>query len=409
MALIPKIFRKKVEHYPSSKIASAALDQVSQNIQHHNNSSDSNHAQNSSTTNSKPATAHHAKLKLIIILICSVLILAAIIIALVLIFMPHSSQSPLEGNTSDIATPDEIYYSPLTGREVINAAATTEAATCIMIENSPEARPQSGLSQAGVVYEAIAEGGITRFMAIYQQAKPTYIGPVRSVRLYYAQWATPYHCSIAHVGGAADALELIRNNSAYRDIDQFFNDSSYWRVSSRYAPHNVYTSFEKLDALNQSKGYTTSEFSGFPRLDPDQSPAIPDTTVSPITIKMSSALYNPVYTYDASTNSYLRSYQSGGSHFDITADGTKTQIAPNVVIAMEVQPTSRPGSDYPNYITTGQGKAYVFQNGGVITGTWQRNSVDSELQFLDEQNNPILLNPGQVWISAYPSSGSVSY
>lgn len=400
MSLLPKIFRKKkIQTYPPIVVPSKPNSDKANN----KNETESNDSQTDITP------PKHPKVKKIITIIIILLAVSAVIITLILIFIPQITNTQLDANSDTATTPDVIYYSPLTGREVLNAAATTEATTCIMIENSPEARPQSGLTEAGVVYEAIAEGGITRFMAIYQQAKPNYIGPVRSVRLYYAQWATPYHCSIAHVGGAADALELIRNNSLYRDIDQFFNANSYWRISSRYAPHNVYTSFDKLDALNQTKGYTTSEFIGFDRLDPDKTPTIPDDAVSPITIKISSSLYNPVYNYDPNTNTYLRSYQSGGSHFDITADGTKTQVAPNVVIAIEVQTTSRPGSSYPNYVTTGSGIAHIFQNGSVIKGTWQRDNVESELRFLDESGNSIALNPGQVWISAYPPSGSVTY
>ena len=406
MSLLPKSSRKKTQNYPplQSPTTSNLPNTPEENTPTKNSAAP---ASPQASNNPKP---NQTKRRLIILIASIIVVVLAAIIALVLLFMPHVSEVALDTNGEDAATPDIIYYSPLTGREVANAAAMTEATTCIMVENSPEARPQSGLTEAGIVYEAIAEGGITRFMAIYQQAKPNYIGPVRSVRLYYAQWATPYQCSIAHVGGAADALDLIRNNSLYRDIDQFFNGNSYWRISSRYAPHNVYTSFEKLDALNQSKGYTTSEFAGFERIDPAQTPAIPDTPISNIAIQMSSALYNPVYSYDPNTKTYLRSYQSGGSHLDVTADGTKTQIAPNVVIALAVEPTERAGSDYPNYVTTGTGTAYVFQNGGVIKGSWQRETTESELQLLDESGNTISLNPGQVWTSAYPStSGSVTY
>ena len=118
--------------------------------------------------------------------------------------------------------PKPTYYSPLTGKVVKTKAATTTPVTAIMIENSPDARPQSGLKDAEVVYEAVAEGGITRFLALYQQHHPQLIGPVRSVRMYYVDWLTPYNASVAHVGGSYRALQLVRNGS-YRDIDQFFN------------------------------------------------------------------------------------------------------------------------------------------------------------------------------------------
>src|SRR3989344_4870304 len=120
--------------------------------------------------------------------------------------------------------------SPLTGLQVAPELAQRPV-TAIMIENSLDARPQSGIQEAGVVFEAIAEGGITRFISLYQEAQPTYIGPVRSLRPYYIDWAVPFDASIAHIGGSPDALAQIRNGG--KDLDQFFNSGSYSRISSR--------------------------------------------------------------------------------------------------------------------------------------------------------------------------------
>ncbi|MBR5419471.1 DUF3048 domain-containing protein [Candidatus Saccharibacteria bacterium] len=322
----------------------------------------------------------------------------------------QSSQQDMGAVEGSDTKADEIYYSRLTGAEVNSKEAAERPATCIMIENSTAARPQSGLKDAGIIYEAVAEGGITRFMAIFQEASPQYIGPVRSVRMAYVELAKPYHCSIAHVGGAKNAVGLIRNNSAFRDIDQFFNDSSYWRIRSRYSPHNVYTSFEKLDALNYKKGYRSSEFAGFTRVKINSEPEVPEKKANKITIQMSGPLYNPVYTYDKNTNKYLRAYQSGGAHYDMaTEKGSKTQNAPDVVIAMKVTAYARAGTKYSDYTTTGIGDAYIFQNGGVISARWERKDKDSELRFVDTSGNDIALNRGQTWISLYPSNGKVTW
>lgn len=320
---------------------------------------------------------------------------------------PRMSEQNSNGNQIKTAA-DEIYYSKLTGREV-SADKVGIAATCIMIENSPDARPQSGLDQAGVVYEAIAEGGITRFMAIFQESKPQYIGPVRSLRMTYAEFAKPYHCSIAHVGGADNALNLVRNNPDYRDIDQFFNDGSYWRISSRWAPHNVYTSFEALDALNANRGYTTSEFNGFSRFKPDTNTAADEVTARTIRIELSSDLYNPVYTYDEAANNYRRSFATGEAHEVTSENGDISQLTPDVVIALETDAVSRAGTPYADYRTVGGGNAYIFQNGTVTSAKWQRDSVDSELRFINENNEEVKLNRGQVWISIYPSNNSISW
>jgi hypothetical protein len=295
-----------------------------------------------------------------------------------------------------------IYYSPLTGRQVESEATTKQAVTAIMLENSPDARPQSGLKDAGVVYEAIAEGGITRFLAVYQEAKPQLIGPVRSVRLYYVDWAAPYNASIAHVGGSKFALDEVRNGN-YRDIDQFFNGNYYWRATDRYAPHNVYTSFEKLDALNKSKGYTESSFTGFARANGKAS-AKPDATS--VTINISSGLYNTSYTYDAKTNTYPRSV-GGAPHMD----REKGQISPDVVIAMKVNMTLVMEDGYRESITTdGSGEAVIFQNGTAQTVTWQKPNRGGQIQFIGADGKEVKLNRGQTWISAVPNgSGSVAW
>jgi hypothetical protein len=293
--------------------------------------------------------------------------------------------------------PGMKYYSPLTGNLVTDEAATKQAVTGIMIENSPDARPQSGLKNSGVVFEAIAEGGITRFLVLYQQEKPQMIGPVRSLRLYDVDWAAAFNASIGHVGGSAAALSEVRNGN-YRDIDQFFNYLSYWRATDRYAPHNVYTSFEKLDALNIAKGYTSSTFTGFSRVDGKPSDA-PDATNIEITI--SSDLYNSTYSYDKTTNTYARS-QGGEPHLDRESG----QISPNVVVAMRVDETTVLEDGYRESITTiGSGSAVIFQNGVAINATWHKDSKVGQVTFTDAVGADIPLVRGQTWIAAIPNDG----
>ncbi|MBI3889672.1 DUF3048 domain-containing protein [Candidatus Saccharibacteria bacterium] len=287
------------------------------------------------------------------------------------------------------------YYSPLTGVQVADEAAAKQAATAIMIENSPDARPQSGIKAAGVVFEAIAEGGITRFLALYQQEKPGLVGPVRSVRLYYVDWLAPFQASVAHVGGSKFALDEVRNGQ-YRDIDQFFNAGTYWRAKDRYAPHNVYTNFANLDALNKAKGYNESAVAGFDRKDP--APASPPTATQ-LNISISGPLYNSSYTYDAASNTYLRS-QAGKPH----TDRESGQIAPTVVVAMFVNMSRVMEDGYREQITTtGSGRAVIFQDGTALETTWHKASRTGQINFTDAAGKPVKLNRGQTWISAVPN------
>ena len=303
------------------------------------------------------------------------------------------------GPVSVIIKPKPKYYSPLTGELVKTESATQKPVTAIMIENSPEARPQSGLKDAEVVYEAVAEGGITRFLALYQQHKPGLIGPVRSVRLYYVDWLTPFNASVAHVGGSAKALKLVRNGS-YRDIDQFFNSAYYWRATDRYAPHNVYTSFAKLDALNKSKGYKSSNPKPFDRSDIAPVPAAKQNAKT-ISITISSDLYNSKYIYNAKSGKYLR-YEAGVPH----TDREKGQIAAKVVVALRVNMQQVLEDGYRESIkTTGTGTAIVFQNGKATKVTWHKPTRSSQLSFTDAKGRPFLLARGTTWISAVPNDG----
>ena len=149
------------------------------------------------------------------------------------------------------ASEPKKFYSSLTGVEVTEAVSKRPV-TGVMIENSPDARPQSGLKEAGVVFESVAEGGITRFLALYQEGQPKLIGPVRSVRPQFASLVAPFDAGLAHVGGSDIPLKKLRSGKI-KDLDQFFSPDYYWRATGRYAPHNVYTSAQKLDALNKAK------------------------------------------------------------------------------------------------------------------------------------------------------------
>lgn len=310
---------------------------------------------------------------------------------------------PLPQVIQDIVVkPKPKYYAPLTGLKVKKEADTTKPVTAIIIENGTEARPQSGLKDAEIVYEAVAEGGITRLMAFYQQKKPQLIGPVRSIRPYYVDWYIPYDASMAHIGGSAKALKMIRNGD-HRDLDQFFNAEAYWRTSDRYAPHNVYTSFKRLDALNKAKRYKTSHPKVFEREDVEPAKKL---TARKVSVHISSALFDSSYMYDKKHQRYIRS-QAGAQH----KDREKGVITPKVVIVLKVsEETVVEETARESIKTTGKGEAYIFQNGSVTKATWQRSSKADQIEFTDKKGEPIKLDRGQTWITAIDKNrGSVSW
>jgi hypothetical protein len=366
------------------------------------------------TTSAGPIIGHHPKPKKsfkdklkslskkqwIIIGIAAVLVIGGGTVAAIQLF-GKDEQKPV---AQDQAEPEPVakpvpLYSTLTGLPIKDKSVNSRPVTAIMIENSTYARPQSGLNKAGIIFEAVAEGGITRFLTLWQDTESEYIGPVRSVRPYYVQWLAGFDAGVAHVGGSVDGLAMVRTLGV-RDLDQFHNPSAYWRINERFAPHNMYTSISKLREAERGMGFTKSTYRGFARKDtaPSAKP-----TAKTIDFNISGADYNAHYDYSPSTNSYKRSV-GGAIHTDAKS---KKQLAPKVVVGL-VMPQGKNGI-YTTYRTIGSGKAYIFQDGNVTVGTWKKGSGKSQFVFVDGQGNTIKLNRGQTWFTVVGSADRVTY
>lgn len=360
---------------------------------------------------SKETKPKPSKRKKILLAGLVLLIVGAIVSSWFFVFNKPAEVAPV---TAQNTTPKKIeppkpttLASPLTGVQVAPELAK-KPITAVMIENSPDSRPQSGLRDAGVIFEAIAEGGITRFATLFQEGQPAYIGPVRSIRPYYIDWYLPFDASLAHVGGSRDALDIVRG-PGMKDLDQFFNSGYYQRISERYAPHNVYTSFEKLNALNTAKGFTDSAFTPWKRK-ADKKAETP--TVKAINFNVSGFYYNVHYDYDPASNSYLRS-QAGKPHVDITSqkDPSPRQLNPKVVIALVMPFDVVRASDgwRTSYATTGSGPMIVFQDGTAIGGTWSKKDMRSQFIFKDSAGNDFSFNAGQTWVTILDSLPDATY
>ncbi len=317
---------------------------------------------------------------------------------------PHNTGGTFVSKKGNYVPPKPTTVaSNLTGLQVA-PSVNQRPVTGVMIENSIDARPQSGLDQAGIVFEAIAEGGITRFLALFQDSQPDYIGPVRSARPYYLQWCMGFNCALAHVGGSPEALSDIKTWGV-KDLDQFYNSSAYKRISSRYAPHNVYTSIANLNAIEASKGYGAVSYTALPRKADSPSTAPNATTIN---LAISGADYNVTYAYDAATNSYKRS-EGGAPHMVTNAAGQATQITPKVVVALVMQYGLEADNHHSQYNVVGSGQAYVFQDGTVTPATWSKTAAQAPLVLTGSDNQPVKLNAGQTWFTAVGDPSLVTY
>lgn len=299
--------------------------------------------------------------------------------------------------------------SPLTGVEV-DIPVAEQPVFASIVENligTGNARPQSGLSTAGVVYEALSEGGITRYLAVWQADVPTDIGPVRSLRPIFYESAMEYGAPVAHAGGSTDGLALAQSGQGFKDMDQFYNGDYFRRITTRYAPHNLFTSGQNLLKLMAAKGWNKPPtFTPWARKDDSASPT---PNASTITIDFSTADYRTSFAYDTGTNSYLRSI-AGKPDLDNAASlkqiSPKTIIVVYAAVAAGTQPNGKPKTDID---ITGAGKGIIFQDGLATPMTWTKSGATARMKFTDSEGKDIALNRGQSWVSYVPASMPVSY
>ena len=210
---------------------------------------------------------------------------------------------------------------PLTGLDAPDEASARIRIVSVKIENSPAARPQSGLDQADVVYETVTEGGITRFNALYQSKSPELVGPVRSARLSDIYIVPQYHALFAHCGGDSTVRAELADKSRFDDVDQFFNPVAYWRADGRSAPHDLMTDVNKVRKQGIGpRGYKPDL--AITGLAFKKAPPSGAATCTQVTVPFSGS--NTVtWVYDATTRSYARSI-NGKAHSDA---GSKRQYS----------------------------------------------------------------------------------
>lgn len=295
---------------------------------------------------------------------------------------------------------------PLSGQPVSRNVANRRP-IAVMVDNfSPDARPQSGLDKASLVFEALAEGGITRFMAVYLEQDAPKIGPVRSTRLYFNSWAAGLGVIFGHDGGNVDALQQLPSLTSIYNEDANRVSGPFWRTTNRLAPHNEYTSTGGLRSYADTHGASTT---GSAVSLPHKSDAPVSQRPSHFTlnIQFSYGDYNVTWKYDPSANDYLRS-MGGVPHLEAE---TGKQLRARNVIVMYTTETSASDPFTPGSIhlaTEGSNTAVVYQDGQAIEGTWSKPTVGSPLQWLNRQGQPIKLNKGVTWVEVVPVGNQVT-
>lgn len=268
----------------------------------------------------------------------------------------------------------------------------------VMIENHTDARPQSGLAKASIVYEAPVEANFTRFMAIYPESDLVdKIGPVRSARPYYLDWLAEYGSPMyMHCGGSNDALEKIIAEKVF-DFNEMYRGQYFWRDAVRFAPHNLYTSSE---LWNKAMEKYNSELnviglSGWNFVNGAQTAS---STLEGEQIKLAflAPSYSVEWKYNSTTQKYER-FQAGARHLD--SDGTA--IVADTVIVQFVKTEVLDEVGRIGMETIGSGKVEVYYDGQKFSGTWKKTDRTSRTRFYGENGEEIKLKAGKIWIEVF--------
>ncbi|MFA5935886.1 MAG: DUF3048 domain-containing protein [Patescibacteria group bacterium] len=328
-----------------------------------------------------------------------VLLIAGVIFSLVLRGKTRNAQTGQENSLlSPTSTTIDMNVVPrhLDGIPVPNGMEALMP-VAVMIENSPDARPLSGVSAARVVVEAPVEGGITRFMVVYDASSTVeQIGPVRSARPYYVDLADALNAVYVHVGGSAEALQKATSLPGFRNLDEFFNGGFFWRSAKRAAPHNVYTRSELITKAVQKKEWEAGEFTPW-RFLSEATTSTERGNVTSVNVPYGGT-FNVAWTYDEDTNRYIRR-QAGIIQKD--ADGTVVSSTNVLILRSEEQVLD----DYGRLKirTTGSGKSVLFRSGKRFDVTWRRTAGEW-FTFESVEGGEIFFEPGQTWISIVTSA-----
>jgi len=275
----------------------------------------------------------------------------------------------------------------------------------VEVENMIDGRPLSGLARASLVIEAPVEGGITRFLAVYAAAdKVERVGPVRSARPYFLDWAQEFDALYAHCGGSPEALSDIKD-TRIRDLNEFYAGKYFWRDTGRSAPHNVYTSTDLLAdaAIDKFSDYTVRHAPG--RLFKEEAAAEdrPETSTE-IVIDYSTEAYRASWRYDRERNDYRR--RQGDDWQD--DEGGLPVRAKNVVVQFhKIRVLDAIGRR--SIETIGEGKALVARDGKTVVAIWRKQTVTDRTGYYDDQETELPLNAGTTWMEIVPLDADVTY
>ena len=272
----------------------------------------------------------------------------------------------------------------------------------VMIENHIDSRPPANLDKALLVYEAEVEAGITRFLAFFSPKDDIdRIGPVRSARPYYLDWAAEFDALYTHCGGSPEALARIIADSIF-DFNEFYYGGYFWRDENRDAPHNIYTSTELLNEYLEKVEPEIIDFDEWQFKDDADFDERPDS--SEIVVHYKNDLYEVRWVYDKENNSYIR-YDYEDEY--LTED--KEEIRPKNIVIQYVESEILDEVGRRELGTIGTGRALICNDGVCQKGTWAKNSLRERTKYYLDSGEEASFYRGLTWVNVVPNWYEIDY
>ncbi len=315
---------------------------------------------------------------------------------------PTTESTPTPEPTKDPAEDHEGQMKSLLSGLWVPKEEGTKRPFAIMLNNIEYASPQSGTTEASVLYEALAEGGITRLMGIFETLNDKRIGSTRSARHYFVSVADEYDAIFVHYGQTTYATKKI----AELGIDTLSGLSSigetvFYRDNTIKAPHNAFTSKEGIEKGMKIKKYETEypkDYEGHFKFKEEDTPLSSDKAVTKLALSFSS-ISNPYFTYDQEAKTYLR-YQFGKAHID---KNTGKQLAYKNIIIQLVKEWNKDNHGYQTMdIENAEGKGYYITDGKMTEITWKKNESTKKMRYYALSGDELTINPGKTYIALFP-------
>ncbi|MGI6704447.1 MAG: DUF3048 domain-containing protein [Clostridia bacterium] len=290
------------------------------------------------------------------------------------------------------------------GGEMIERSDLYPRPVAVMLDNHPAARPQAGLEQAEVVYEILAEGNITRYMALFTHGTDQPVGPVRSARSYYIDKSMEYNAIYLHAGGSPQAWDDIERLKIPSFNAMHLGKPLYWREKHRKEPHNVYTALDRIQASAEAKGFNKTEGVKVHSFNL-QDELIEGKETERVLIAYPQK-YRVSYEYSGEEGVYLR-YVLDKPHVDENNAGYQVR-AKNIIIQRAVHKVVDSEGRREVHLV-GSGNGFYITNGRYTPVTWEKADRRSPTYFYFEDGEEVILNPGKTWIQVVPTGSEVTF